>query len=132
MPSCRRVMPSTGWNRARAKVEEIRRNSTGARRNARRSELPVGVIESGPAVRLEAERRQALAGHRQVAREHPAQADLAVFGDQALEDDLEPVARLDVAGEVDLPGVDVGEVPGQPLAVGAVELIVLHRASSAS
>ena len=102
----------------------MRRNCTGARRNARRSELPSASKKAGRPSRLEAERGQALAGHRQVAGEHAAEPDLAVLGDQPLEDHLEPVAGLDVAGEVHLPGVDVGEVPGQPLPVGAVELVV--------
>ena len=76
----------SGWNRARAKLEEIRRNSHRgaeerapqrvARRRRRSARVPAGV---------EAERGQALAGHREIARQHPAEADLAVLRDQPLE-----------------------------------------------
>ena len=42
----------------------------------------------------------------------------------ALKDHPKAVAGLNVTGEVHLPGVYVGQIPGQPLAVAAVELLV--------
>ena len=56
-----------------------------------------------------------------------------VLGDHALEHHLEAVARTDIAGKVDLPGVDVGHVPGEPDGSPGIELTASATwASSAS
>ena len=47
--------------------------------------LAVGVVERGAAAALEAEGREALARHGEVAGEHPPEAHLAFLGDQPLE-----------------------------------------------
>ena len=47
--------------------------------------VAVGVVERGAAAALEAEGREALARHGEVAGEHPSEPDLAILGDQALE-----------------------------------------------
>ncbi len=118
-------MPSTGWKPGAREGGGDPAELDGRPEEGAAERVALGVVEGRPALGAgEAEGGEALARHREVAREDAAEADLPVLRDQPLEDDLEAVAPLDVAREVDLPGVDIGEVPGQPLAVGPVELVV--------
>ena len=56
----------------------------------------------------------------------PAEPDLALLRHQPLDEHLEAVAGADVPGEVHRPGVDVGEVPRQPLPLAPPEELVVH------
>jgi hypothetical protein len=72
----------------------------------------------------ETEGAEPFSGHCQVAGQNVPYPDLTILRDPALKDHPKAVAGLNVTGEVHLPGVYVGQIPGQPLAVAAVELLV--------
>jgi hypothetical protein len=60
--------------------------------------------------------------------EQAAEAHLALVGHEPLDGEAEIVAAVHVAGEVELPREDVGDVPGQPLALRPPEDVVRDAA----
>ena len=99
----------------------------------RKQERPLGgvallVIERVLAIAGdEVERGGHLAADRVFAGENPAELDLPLLRDIALDHRGEVIAGLRIAGEVDRPRIDVGKIPDQPGHLSAIKRRLAHR-----